>query len=310
MRFARVRSGLAESFEDATSVALDDAGNVIFSSGDIDAPLFYRSAIKPFQALAAARAGVKLSDEHLAVTCASHGGFPVHIGIVEAILENHGLTKDDLRCTPGRPKSRAADELQVIRGNTRLEPRFHNCSGKHSGWLAACTVAGWDTDTYLNPDHPLQQSIVEIIGDVAGVDPEPVGVDGCGAPTLRGSVRGLAHAFSRLGSDDELAPMARSMARFGALVADNVSADGRAALWWGGPLKVGAEGLIGMTRSGITIAAKAHSGKPEIAVAAALITANRIGALPTAAADTLADQISPPVKGAGRTVGRMELVEA
>jgi L-asparaginase II len=309
MRFVRVRSGLAESFEEATCIALDDADNVVFSSGDVDAPLFYRSAIKPFQALAGARVGLRLPDEHLAVTCASHGGFPVHLGIVATILENHGLTKGHLGCTPGRPLSRSADELQLMRGNTAQEPRFHNCSGKHSGWLAACTLAGWDTDTYLDPDHPLQRSVLDIMADVTGLDPEPTGIDGCGAPTPRGSVRGLARAFSRLGTDAELKPMARAMTRFGALVADNVRADGRSALWWGGPQKIGAEGLIGMTRNGITIAAKAQSGKPEVAVAAALITARRIGALPSAAAEALEDQLHPPVVGAGRPVGRMELVE-
>lgn len=310
MRFARVRSGLAESFEDATVVALDGSGKIVFASGDPDTPVFYRSAIKPFQALAAARAGLDLPDEHLAVTCASHGGFPVHIGIVEAILTDHELTMDHLRCTPGRPLSRTADELLLMGGNSKLEPRFHNCSGKHSGWLAACNVTGWDTETYLDPDHPLQCSIVEIIAEFTEIDPEPVGVDGCGAPTLRGSVVGLARAFCRLGSDAELAPIARAMTRFGALVADNVRADGRLGLWWGGPQKIGATGLIGMTRNGVTIAAKAHSGNPEVAVAAALITAERIGALPVAALDALEDQIRPPVIGAGRTVGRMELIDA
>lgn len=310
MRFARVRSGLAESSEDATVVALDATSNVVYSSGDIDAPVFYRSAIKPFQALAAARAGLQLPDEHLAVTCASHGGFPVHIGIVEAILADHGLTRNHLRCTPGRPKSRAADEIQQKRGNTEVEPRFHNCSGKHAGWLAACAVAGWDMNTYLESDHPLQRSIVEIIVEITGIDPEPVGPDGCGAPTLRGSVMGLARAFGHLGSDDDLAPMARAMTRFGALVADNVRPDGRSALWWGGPQKIGAAGLVAMTRNGITIAAKAHSGSSEVAVAAALTTAERIGALPVAVLDALEDQIRPPVIGGGHTVGRMELIEA
>jgi len=310
VRFKRVRSGLAESFEDVTVVALDAANNIVYSSGDTGAPVFYRSAIKPFQALAAARAGLRLSDEHLAVTCASHGGYPVHIAIVEAILADHGLTRDHLRCTPGRPMSGAADELQQMRGNNMVEPRFHNCSGKHAGWLAACAVAGWDTDTYLDSDHPLQRSIVEIVAEVTEVDPEPVGADGCGAPTLRGSVLGLARAFCHLGSDDDLAPMARAMTRFGALVADNVRPDGRSSLWWGGPQKIGAAGLIGMTRRGITIAAKAHSGDTKVAVAAALTTAEIIGALPPAAAIALEDQIRPPVLGAGRTVGRMELIEA
>jgi L-asparaginase II len=310
MRFGRVRSGLIESVEDASVIATDGEGTVVFQSGDPDAPLFYRSAVKPFQALAAARTGLNLPDEHLAVTCASHGGYPVHLSIVKAILADYGLTTEDLQCTPGRPLAPGAHDLQLELGNSDMERVFYNCSGKHAGWLASCTVAGWDTATYLEPDHPLQRSVVAIIHDVTGIDPEPLGVDGCGAPTLRGSLRGLANAFARLGTDPELAPMARAMTRFGALIADNVRPDGRTGLWWGGPQKSGAEGLFAMTRSGISIAAKSHSGRSEVAVAAVLVAAENLDALSPAMRAALADQIQPPVLGGGRIVGEMELVEA
>ena len=310
MRFGRVRSGLVESVEDASVIATDGEGNIVLQSGDPDAPLFYRSAVKPFQALAATRAGLSLPDEHLALTCASHGGFPVHLGIVNMILTDHGLTTDDLQCTPGRPLAPGAHDLQLELGNPGMERVFYNCSGKHAGWLAACTVAGWDTATYLDPAHPLQVSVVRIIHDLTGIDPEPLGVDGCGAPTHRGSLRGLARAFAQLGTDPELAPIARAMIRFGALVADNVRPDGRTGLWWGGPQKVGAEGLFAMTRGGISIAAKSHSGRSEVAVAAALVAAESIDALSRAMRSALTDQIQPPVLGGGRIVGKMELIEA
>lgn len=191
-----------------------------------------------------------------------------------------------------------------------MERIFHNCSGKHAGWLAACTVAGWDTATYLEPKHPLQESIVEIVYDLSGIDPTPTGVDGCGAPTLRGSIRGLARAFSRLGSDPELAPMARAMTRFGALVADNTRPDGRTGAWWGGPQKTGAEGIFAMTRGGVSVATKSHSGKPEVAVAAALVAVQNVGALSPAMGAALVDQVQPPVFGGGRVVGRLELISA
>ena len=310
MRFARVRSGLAESTEDASVIAIDESGTVLFTSGEPDTPAYYRSSIKPFQALAAARAGLTLPDEHLAVTCASHGGFPVHLGIVDSILTDHGLTTESLQCPPDRPLAQAAHDLQLVRGNSRKERRFHNCSGKHSGFLAACTVAGWDTTTYLEPQHPLQRSIVAIITDMTGFCVEPMGIDGCGAPTLRGSTRGLATAFSRLSTDEELTPMARAMTRFGALVADNTRPDGRTSLWWGGPQKAGAEGLYAMTRSGLAIAAKSHSGNYDVAVAAALVAADRLGALTPAMTNALEDEIHPPTVGGGRTVGRMELIES
>ncbi len=309
MRLARVRSGLAESYDDVAAIAIDGDGTVLYSSGAIGQPIFYRSAIKPFQAIAAARTGLELPPSHLAVSCASHGGYPVHLAIVDQILSDHGLTRDALATTPGRPLSHDADVLQILRGNTRLEPRFHNCSGKHAGWLAACTVAGWDIASYLDLHHPLQQSVLEVMQEYSGADARPVGVDGCGAPTLRGTIATLATAFSCLTTTPEATPIAVAMATYGALVADNVRNDGRVGITWGGPQKVGAEGSFAMASHGVAIATKSQSGTSEMAVAAALDVARRIGVLPDAMADALDTAMSPPVIGGGRAVGRTVILE-
>lgn len=271
--------------------------------------MFYRSAIKPFQAIAAARTGLTLPPVHLAVTCSSHSGYPVHLAIVEQILSDHGLTTDDLRCTPGRPLGRDADVLQIQLGNTNDTRRFHNCSGKHAGWLAACVVAGWDTPSYLDLHHPLQRSILDVMREYSGADTGPAGVDGCGAPTLRGTVTTLATAFSRLTTEPEAKPVATAMTSYGALVADNIRADGRVGITWGGPQKVGAEGSFAMARHGIAIATKSESGSSAMAIAAALNVAQRLGMLPTGMVDGLRDQLSPPVLGGGRRVGRTIVVE-
>jgi len=309
MRFARVRSGLAESFDEVAAIAVDENGKILFSSGAVNQPIFYRSAIKPFQAVAAARTGLSLPREHLAVTCASHSGFPVHLAIVDQILTAHGLTTQDLQTTPGRPLSHEADMLQVTRGHLRPEPHFHNCSGKHAGWLAACTVAGWDTASYLDPHHPLQVSILEVMAEYSGADARPVGMDGCGAPTLRGSIITLARAFSRLSISGEAAPVATAMTSYGALVSDNICGDGRVGVTWGGPQKRGAEGSYAMSRHGTAIATKSDSGTDETALAAALVVADKLGLLPGGMSDVLADQISPPVIGAGSKVGRTVVVD-
>jgi L-asparaginase II len=69
--------------------------------------------------------------------------------------------------------------------------------------LATCVANGWPTETYLAPDHPLQQAIAATFADLTG---EPVGylaVDGCGAPLLGTSLRGLARAFSVLSTSDQ-----------------------------------------------------------------------------------------------------------
>ena len=75
-----------------------------------------------------------------------------------------------------------------------------NCSGKHAGMLAACVAAGWDTGTYLDLDHPLQQLMRQTLADLAGEPVVATGVDGCGAPVMSLSLTGLARAFGRLAS--------------------------------------------------------------------------------------------------------------
>lgn len=308
MRFARVRSGLAESFEDVDAVAVDASGSIIFSSGDPELPIFYRSSNKPFQALAARRAGLELPPEHLAVSCASHGGLPVHIAIARSILADAGLSERNLRCATDRPEVPEADRMLAARGRVDPERILHTCSGKHAAWLAACVTAGWDTDSYIDQEHPLQQSVVAIMHEFSGVDPEPAGVDGCGAPAARGTLTGLARAFQRLGTDPEMASIASAMTRFGALVRDNVRPSGKIALQWGGPVKYGAEGSLALVRQGVGIATKSRSGDRDATAAAMLEVADRLGMLTDAMNGALENVRNPAVIGGGRTVGAWELV--
>ncbi|MEA2009122.1 MAG: asparaginase [Actinomycetota bacterium] len=305
MRFRTVRTGLAESIHDVSAAAVDTNGNELYGSGDPDRPLFYRSAVKPFQATVALEAGLTLPAEHLAVASASHGGWPIHIAIVRSILANANLDESALQCPPSWPLSTGAKDLQV-RGGIRSPKRvFHNCSGKHAAMLAACTIQGWPIETYLDPDHPLQRRIIEIVTNATGIRPEPVGIDGCGAPTMRGSVRGLARAFANLSSSERCRPAAEAISRFPSLVADNSRPDGKLARWWGGPVKVGAEGQVGIGRHGIGIAAKADAGRSDVAVAAVIAVADDLGLIPDAMRDALESEAAPPLFGGGRPVGAL-----
>ena len=305
MRFLTVRTGLAESIHDVAVFAVDAEGNELSSSGDPDRPLFYRSAVKPIQATVALEAGVDLPPEHIAVASASHSGWPAHLAIVRSILHSVGLDERALQCPSVWPLSQGARDLQIRRGVNAPKRIFHNCSGKHAAMLAACVAQGWPTEPYLDPAHPLQRRIVDSITDATGISPEPVGIDGCGAPTLRGSVRGLAYAFAQLSSADRFSKATDAISRFPALVADNARADGHLARWWGGPVKVGAEGQIGIGRHGVGIAAKAKAGGSDIAVAAVIATADELGLLPDAMRSGLASEAAPPVLGGGVPVGAL-----
>jgi L-asparaginase II len=305
LRFATVRNGLPESFHGVSIFATDATGAELYRSGDTDRPLFYRSAVKPLQATVALEAGLYLPPEHVAVACASHSGWPAHIAIVRRMLHDAGLDERALQCPAVWPLSQSARDLQMRRGVRSAKRVFHNCSGKHAAMLAACVAQGWPIDSYLSPDHPLQQQIVEVVAEATGVRPEPVGVDGCGAPTLRGSVRGLAAAFAQLSSNRRYERASSAIARFPSLVADNERADGKLARWWGGPVKVGAEGQIGIGRHGIGIAAKAKAGGSDVAVAAIIAAVSDLGLLPDAMRSSLAGQAAPPVLGGGVPVGEL-----
>ena len=305
MRLATVRSGQVESTHDVSVVITDAAGDVIASWGE-DLEFFYRSAIKPFQATVTLEAGADLTAEQTAIACSSHGGLPAHLALVTANLSGAGLTADALQCPPAWPRDPAAKELLIASGHRAPTRLFHNCSGKHSGWLAASVAQGWPIETYLDPAHPLQQRIVPLIEEVTGVNTDPIGVDGCGAPTLRGKLTGLARAFGRLSIEPRFAAAATAMRRFPALISSNNLNEGRFAAWWGGPVKGGAEGLIAAGRHGIGVAAKSHEGNVDIAIAAMMESIDRVGLLSDAARQALTDVARPPVLGGGRQVGVIE----
>lgn len=304
MHVRSVRSGLTESRHHVTVAAVDRRGTILLDDGDVDEAFFYRSVIKPVQATAALDAGVDLPDEHLAVASASHGAFPVHIAIVRAILADGGLDESALACPP-------APSAPYTRGRSRrrFEPDriYHNCSGKHATMLRACAAKGWPLRSYLEPDHPHQMRITALIEETTGTRPDVVGVDGCGAPTLQGSVRGVARCFASLSSSDRFDRVTKAMIRFPSLVADNVRSEGVLGRWWGGPVKGGAAGIIALGRHGIGIAAKSRSGDPAPALSAAIAAADRLGLVSPAMAEGLEAVAEPPVLGGGRTVGSLRV---
>lgn len=301
-----VRSGLAESFHRGSAIAVDQRGHTLFDLGDPDRPIFYRSAIKPLQALVGLRGGLRLTDEEIAITCASHSGYPVHVAFVRSILSGAGLTEDDLQTPPDWPIGDAATHSLRDEGHRTPQRIWHNCSGKHAGWLATCRHMGWDTSSYLAPDHPLQQQVIEIVADATKSDPTPTGIDGCGAPTLRGTIRGLATAFARISSDPEFAATAQPIHRFPALVSSSDRSDGLLGAWWDGPMKGGAQGLLGAGRGGVGVAVRSESGSLEIAVLAMIAVCEALGLLSPAAIDALQEQAAPAVLGGGRPVGTIQ----
>ena len=174
-----VRAGVVESVHNGHLALINSDGTLRASVGDIQAPMYPRSSIKSFQAAAMVRNGLKLSPRQLAIVCASHSGAPEHFEVVESILSGAGLSVEDLLNTPDVPLGRAEKAAWGGNAPSRLA---QGCSGKHAGMLATCVVNGWDTKTYLDPEHPLQIAIRQEIQTLIGGAVLSTTIDGCGAP--------------------------------------------------------------------------------------------------------------------------------
>src|SRR6476661_2557416 len=194
-----VRSGFVEGHHYGSVVALAADGSVDWSVGEVAAPVLPRSSNKPIQALAMVELGLDLPDDLLALACASHSGEPFHVEGVRRTLASAGLDESALRTPPDYPLDDDAREAVIRSGGTR-SPILMNCSGKHAAMLATCVLKGWDTATYLDPEHPLQVAIAETFARITGEPVTTVAIDGCGAPLLSTSLTGLARAFATLAS--------------------------------------------------------------------------------------------------------------
>ena len=159
--------------------------------------MYPRSSNKPVQAAAMRGCGLDLEGELLALAAASHSGEDFHITGVRKILASAGLTEDALQCPPALPLDEGA--LRRFLGAGGTPDRVHmNCSGKHAAMLGTCVTAGWPTENYRDPSHPLQREIKARLELLADEKVAATGVDGCGAPLFAVSLTGLARAFGSL----------------------------------------------------------------------------------------------------------------
>ena len=79
------------------------------------------------------RNGLQVSDQQLALVCASHSGSNSHIEIARSILKDHQIAESELKNAKDRP---LGEVERIAWGEKPAEQIAHNCSGKHAGMLA------------------------------------------------------------------------------------------------------------------------------------------------------------------------------
>jgi L-asparaginase II len=166
------------------------------------------------------RSGLALDAQHLALVCASHNGEQIHQRIASEILASVGLDETALANTHDYPLHVDSAHHAIREGKVKSSLQM-NCSGKHAGMLATCVINGWSTMDYLAQDHPLQQVITQTVGEVTGMAPPAIGIDGCGAPAhvvgLANLAKGL-RAIATGGAGDSGSEVFAAMSQYPELI--------------------------------------------------------------------------------------------
>ena len=195
------RGGVIESLHLGHLIILNSDGTTYLSKGSPELSFYPRSAVKSLQASAMLKAGLIVSDEELAIVCASHSGNKIHIDLVTKMLADRGIPLSAMGNASDKP---LGEKEKITWGDKAGTQLTQNCSGKHAGMLITCQQNGWDLGTYLEMGHPLQIAIKNEIELLAGEKVSTSTFDGCGAPLFAISLTGLAKTFSTLVKSNDL----------------------------------------------------------------------------------------------------------
>jgi len=317
------RGPFLESMHSGHAVVCDDTGQILESWGDPEAVVLPRSSSKMLQALpllesgAAADAG--LTDEQLALACASHNGSEIHSVRVKAWLEALGKSDEDFRCGPQEPRDIAVRDA-LIREDKPVCRYHNNCSGKHSGFLTLTKYLNAGPD-YVAVDHPVQKAVKAAFEEVTQEDTPGYGIDGCSAPNFATTMHGMARAMAFFAGanpdggarESAAAKLTRAMATYPELVAGEGRActDLMRAMDHKVAVKTGAEAyfiaIVPEKKMGVAVKILDGSTRgAECAIASILV---RLGVLDPA--HPLAQKyINAPIQNwDGLVTGRMKPVE-
>ncbi|HNW99966.1 MAG TPA: asparaginase [Candidatus Cloacimonadota bacterium] len=281
------RGKIVESIHRGDAVVVRPGGAIVAECGDLGKVTYFRSSAKPIQAMQVVLSGAadhfELTDQELAVICSSHYAEDFHLEAVSSILKKIGLDENALLCGPAMSLMPEVAEKHCHMG-FHAEKRFSDCTGKHAGMLAVCKYMDYPIENYIDPNHPLQKEILQIISDVCEypADKISIGIDGCSVPVFGIPIFNMALGFVNMANSAYLPEKYRDAADriFSAMntYPEMVSGTGGFCTMLMSATdgrmigKVGAQGVycIGIRDPQMGIALKIEDGMPGMASMAAM----------------------------------------
>ncbi len=318
------RGNAIESCHRGAVAVVDSTGQIRLALGDIERPVFARSAIKFMQALPLIESGAadkfELDERHIALACASHNAEPEHVQLVEQWLKRIACNLDHLECGAHMPMNEDAQVALCASGNTPTRAH-NNCSGKHTAMLSICKHLGENTNNYRLYEHSAQQRWFDVLESMSSTEVAtlPWGYDGCGIPSLAMPLNRIGLALARFSnasnvSDDRKHAIERVKS---ALTAHPFMVAGSKRMCTElmskhAPqvfAKVGAEGVYTamLPERGLGVAIKIDDGNIRGAEVVLGVVLRKLGVLDNAAAKDLEPFISPAMTNSrDEVIGRAE----
>ncbi|SHK22566.1 asparaginase [Anaerobranca californiensis DSM 14826] len=290
------RGDLVECCHRGYVAVVNSQGELVYSVGDPYHISYWRSSAKPIQAIPVVESGAMerygITLKELALFCASHSGEDFHVEGVLGVLKKIDIAPEELRCGSHMPYNKKAEAKLLEKG---LAPsNLHcNCSGKHSGMLVVCQQKNYPLDDYTLLEHPLQQELLDLVGEFCNYPKEKIiiGIDGCGVPVYGLPIYNWALAYAYLADPTALEEKRRktieiitnAMTDFPEMVGgtDRLCTDlmkvGKGNLI----AKAGAEGVycVGIKDQKLGIAVKMEDGSPRGRAPVVIEVLKQLGAL-------------------------------
>lgn len=201
--FESTRGNIVESVHFGAVAVVDSTGRLLAWYGNPKTVSFIRSSAKPLQLLPFIENGgdqfFHLTSKEIALMCASHDGTDEHVEVIKGIQAKVGVQESDLLCGSHPLSHQPTVEAMRQRNEVPTQNR-HNCSGKHTGMLAYARMRGLPISDYVNPQHPVQKTILETFAEMSAFPIEKIelGMDGCSAPNFAIPLQNAARAIALL----------------------------------------------------------------------------------------------------------------
>ncbi len=197
-----LRDGLSEQEHYGYIVLANRQRAFDFTGNAKNQPFYLRSCAKPLQASLIIDFGMdkfyEMTEEEIALCCASHAGEEIHVNIAKNLLNKFELAENNLKCGLHKPISKT-EQQKLIKDEKTETILQNNCSGKHLMMLGLCKMKGWSLEDYDSPEHPLQIAIKEKIYELCNVTKDyPVTKDGCGVPIMSMPLENMLHGYLNL----------------------------------------------------------------------------------------------------------------